>query len=366
VSGGLPARTLQPDSAVTDDHPAQHLQAGLWWPAADPGKLRSAAAVWRDLAAEMDTVSGATSAVVKGVATQNQGQAIAALETYWESRWVGGGGALPSVVEGARALAEGLDRYAAAVEKARARIEELIAAAVTAAVIGVGLTVLTIGISDVAAGAVAAGLIAAAAAVGVELSAEVAAILAGVAVLAGAGALEGGLSDLAIQEERIAYFHDQGSLSWNETLQYSAVGAATAGLTFGGGTAIAAGVPAVGRIAGRLGGAATPTDTVGTADGIGAMRRLVYEASPKHGSVAKGNVSPAPVNGQQALDNSIQVKVTSWRRVGIDYEERQFVVFDPTRDGIFHGHIRSWTQLDQQQRNALIRDGMADRRGRIL
>jgi hypothetical protein len=254
VSGVMPGGALHPQPAAADGQPVQHLQAGLWWPAADAGELRSAAAAWLGLATEVGAVSETASTVIRGLTGQNQAQAIDALEAWWESRWMGVGGVLPAVEKGARALADGLDRYASAVEQARARIEELIAAAMTAAVIGIGLTILTVGISDVAAGAVAAGLIAAAAAVGVELSAEVAAILAGVAVVAGAGALEGGLSDLAIQEERIAYFHDQGSFNWNEALQYSAVGAATAGATFGAGTALQAAAPALGRILTRLSG----------------------------------------------------------------------------------------------------------------
>jgi filamentous hemagglutinin len=121
-------------------------------------------------------------------------------------------------------------------------------------IIGVALTVLTVGISDVAAGAVAGSLIAAAAVVGIELSTEVAAIIATGLVFTGMGALEGGLSDLAIQGERMGYFHDQAAINWNEVLQYTAVGGATAGVTFGAGAAIEAGAPALGRIANRLTG----------------------------------------------------------------------------------------------------------------
>jgi hypothetical protein len=253
----MPAGALQPHPASGGPQ-VEHAQAGLWWPAAEPGKLREAAAAWRTLAGEVESVSAAASTVVVGVAAQNQGGAIDALEAYWGSRWVGGGGALPAVAEGAGALAEGLERYAGAVEQARARIQELIAAAATAVVIGVALTVLTVGISDVAAGAVAGSLIAAAAGVGIELSTEVAAIIATGLVFTGMGALEGGLSDLAIQGERMGYFHDQASINWNEVLQYTAVGGATAGVTFGAGTAIEAGAPALGRIGARLAGEEAP------------------------------------------------------------------------------------------------------------
>jgi hypothetical protein len=252
VSGGLPAGAVHPAPDPSGSRPAQHIQAALWWPAADPGKLRLAAAAWQGLAVEVEAVSRSASTTMLTVALQNQGPAVDSLEAYWTSRWMGGGGALPVAEDGARAMADGLSRYADAVERARLLVQELIAALATAMVIGVGLTVLTVGISDVAAGAVAAGLVAAAAAVGAELSAEVAAILAGVALVAAAGALEGGLSDLAVQGERIAIFHEQSSLDWTEVAGCTAMGAAVGGLTFGAGAVLAAAAPAAGRVAARL------------------------------------------------------------------------------------------------------------------
>jgi hypothetical protein len=101
---------------------------------------------------------------------------------------------------------------------------------------------------------------------------------------------------------------------------------------------------------------------------VGAARRYNYEASPKHGTEKVGNVSAAPKGGQAALDSSVQVKETSPRRVGVDYDSGQLVVFDETHpgEGIFHGHVRSWDELTDQQRNAFSSGGLTDRRGRIL
>lgn len=100
------------------------------------------------------------------------------------------------------------------------------------------------------------------------------------------------------------------------------------------------------------------------------MRRLEYEASPKHGTrpyeTARGVSNPAPRNGQDALDASLQIKDTSPRRIGIDYQSQEFVVFDQTRSGVFHGHVRSWDELDQPMKNTLQRAGTVDGRGRIL
>ena len=79
-------------------------------------------------------------------------------------------------------------------------------------------------------------------------------------------------------------------------------------------------------------------------------------------------VSAAPKNGQAALDNSVQVKETSARRVGVDYDTGELSVFDETHpgEGVFHGHVRAWEELNDQQRNAFTNGGITDRRGRIL
>ena len=62
------------------------------------------------------------------------------------------------------------------------------------------------------------------------------------------------------------------------------------------------------------------------------------------------------------LDNSVPIKqATTSRRVGLDINEN-FVVFDETTTGTFHGHIRGWNNstnqgLDQYMKNALERAG---------
>ena len=99
----------------------------------------------------------------------------------------------------------------------------------------------------------------------------------------------------------------------------------------------------------------------------GAMRRLEYEASPKHpvGVRPRRGVAPGPRDGQAALDISTEIGSNTTRRVGIDYDTGQFVVFDETRKGVFHGHIRSWDELRQEMKNALVKSGQVTRRGKI-
>lgn len=106
----------------------------------------------------------------------------------------------------------------------------------------------------------------------------------------------------------------------------------------------------------------------GTKNGrsVGAMARREYQGASYHGKVGNSVKSKAPVNGQDALDMSVQVKGTSPRRVGIDYKTGEFAVFDQTSSGVFHGHVRGWKGLTSQMQNALRKSGMVDRKGNIL
>ncbi|MFY1942916.1 HEAT repeat domain-containing protein [Achromobacter xylosoxidans] len=60
------------------------------------------------------------------------------------------------------------------------------------------------------------------------------------------------------------------------------------------------------------------------------------------------------------------MKQTSTRRIGIDYKTREFVVFDETKNSVYHGHVRSWKNLHPDMQNALTRAGMVNRNGKIL
>lgn len=88
-----------------------------------------------------------------------------------------------------------------------------------------------------------------------------------------------------------------------------------------------------------------------------------YEKAGYHN---KGNKvkSAAPKNAQEALDKSVPIKTTTTRRVSVDGD--QFVVFDETSPGVFHGHVRTWSELTQVMKNALVKAGLAKRNGKIL
>ncbi len=92
-------------------------------------------------------------------------------------------------------------------------------------------------------------------------------------------------------------------------------------------------------------------------------KQRVYELNPKHKPVKTANIAAAPKNGQATLDNSVQVKETSTRRVGVDTLNNEFVVFDEHAPNTFHGHVRTWDELRPEMQNALKRAGLVDSKG---
>jgi len=128
------------------------------------------------------------------------------------------------------------------------------------------------------------------------------------------------------------------------------------------------GVIKAARIAGTLlrAGRVAPKGPNIIGDGPGTPPRLRFEPSPKHGPVARGNISAGPQHGQDVLDFSLQVKPTSPRRIGIDYDTGAFNVFDQTSPGVFHGHVRTFEQLTPEMQRTLIDAGMVTRKGKII
>ncbi len=94
---------------------------------------------------------------------------------------------------------------------------------------------------------------------------------------------------------------------------------------------------------------------------------LHFQGSPKHGSSAHGRASAGPIDGQSALERSVAISPeTTTRRVSFDETHHQFVVFDETTPGVFHGHVREWGELTPAMQTALRRSGIVDRKGRAI
>jgi hypothetical protein len=209
-----------------DQSQSKQTQMGIWWPAADSAKLRTAAQAWREMAQALDVVQVATQPAVLNLLADNRGPAMDAFAAYWQ-KWSGVDGFLPTCSQACYAMAKALDEYAQAVDTARVKVEELVAEISTAVVLGVVLGVCTVGIATAAAGAVSAGLVASAELVGIGLTETAGLILSGVLVGATFGAVEAMAIDIAaIQPEKILLFHDQKDFNWNEVWQWGEMGAA--------------------------------------------------------------------------------------------------------------------------------------------
>lgn len=92
---------------------------------------------------------------------------------------------------------------------------------------------------------------------------------------------------------------------------------------------------------------------------------LEFDAASYHGKTDTPVKSKGPSNGQVTLEHSIQVKPTSPRRIGVDPDTNEFVVFDRTRGDVYHGHVRPWDKLHQDMKNALIKAKKVDSKGNI-
>lgn len=92
-----------------------------------------------------------------------------------------------------------------------------------------------------------------------------------------------------------------------------------------------------------------------------------YEDAPYHSKKGNSVKSKRPENGLDSLNESIEVNPpNSRRRIAIDPHTKEFVVIDRTADGSYHAHVRPWSGLRQEMKNALIRAGKTNRKGKIL
>jgi hypothetical protein len=346
-----------PGVYIPPHHPAQpqgqQTQMGIWWPAADSAKLRTAAQAWRDMARALDAVDSASQAAVLNVLADNQGPAMDAFAAYWQ-KWHGGTGYLPTCSQACISMGKALDDYAQAVDTARVKVEELVAEIATAVVIGVVLGVCTVGIATAAAGGVTVTLIASAEAVGVTLTWTAASIVSGVLVGATFGAVEAMAIDIvAIQPEKILLFHDQKDFDWNQVWQWGEMGAAGGfvGGGFGAGfnalrrgwAAADSGVSVVGDSAGVVGDTAgvAPASVSAAGDSAGAagaefadagsaaptVLRLSYKST---WNAAQRSAADAKATAMNHMDDLVVTQVE--RRGNLQSAFRKLANLDDTQD----------------------------------
>ncbi|MEU0394522.1 hypothetical protein ABZ208_17440 [Streptomyces sp. NPDC006208] len=224
------------------------MEAGMWWPDANSGTLRSAAKAWRTFAEAVDDIIGPVNGKAGSIILNNKGEAIDAFETFWGRYHKSEGvGWLDDTAEAARAMAKALEEFADAVDDAIEQLwtEIAVAAAVIAA--GVGLAVFTFGASTAASAAATAAIIEIAAGLGVTVTTTVATITATTLTGIVFGAIEGITIDLAVaQPLRMATGLQDGGYNLASVEQAGLYGGAFGG-AFGG----AAGFS---RAAGEAGG----------------------------------------------------------------------------------------------------------------
>jgi hypothetical protein len=221
-----------------------HQVAGLFWPQGDPRMLREARHAWEQHAADVAGVRQVAEGVVRGLLSGSQGPAMDAVAGYWR-RWEEPGGYFEVATSSSRALAHGLERYAQEIDDARAEITHIAEAAAAVVAVGIVLTVVTAGVSDVAAGAAAEGLVAAAARVALQLLTAVRTIVVMVLRNAALGALEALTIDTAVQVVRVEVLHVQAGFGATELWHAGEAGAAAGAVAPGLGGAVA-------RLGGRL------------------------------------------------------------------------------------------------------------------
>ena len=87
--------------------------------------------------------------------------------------------------------------------------------------------------------------------------------------------------------------------------------------------------------------------------------------NPKHGKTKRGQANPTPTNPQRALDNSIELSPNTNRRISVDKETGEYIIFDEHRPNEFHGHTRSWDELTPKMKAALRKAGLVTKKGKI-
>jgi hypothetical protein len=205
---------------------------GMWWPAADAGSLRSAASAWTAMASAIDALTAPANTAAQAVIGGNKSPAIDAFQGFWEKYYKGSSGWLPDSASACRQMAKALTGFADEVDKAVSMLEEEAVVVGATLVAGTALAFFTAGLSEAAAGAATASIIAAADAIGVTVT-ETVATIAGTALTGVVfGSVESVAVDAAVaQPVRVAF--GDGGFSGTELLSAAETGGAAGGITGG-------------------------------------------------------------------------------------------------------------------------------------
>jgi hypothetical protein len=231
-----PAPPAPPSSAGATSGSQESIAHKLhlpWWPQGDTGKLREAARAYRACASALAAAAEQGQRGISQVTGSNTGKAVDAIGAKWSGTYYGrsclanpcaGAPAFDNAIATCNLLASACEQYAQHIDDAKHRLEELAAELVAGLVVGGLLTFVTAGLSDAAAAANAARVVAAA----LELADAVGGYVTIAFRIGGLviqGALIGAGSDLAMQTVRID-LDPQQSFSFTELATATEFGAA--------------------------------------------------------------------------------------------------------------------------------------------
>lgn len=87
-----------------------------------------------------------------------------------------------------------------------------------------------------------------------------------------------------------------------------------------------------------------------------------------HGKVGNSTKSKGPINGQESLDKSFLLKrkhTGLQTRLAIQNKD-EFVVLNEHVSGKFHGHVRTWKELNPQMQEKFVQLGLTNLSGKVL
>ena len=88
-----------------------------------------------------------------------------------------------------------------------------------------------------------------------------------------------------------------------------------------------------------------------------------YKDTEYHHRNSSGRKSPAPIDGQRALDNSLAVENSECR---VAIEGDKFVVLEKTSRELYHGHVRTWKELSMKMQQSIQGAGLTNHRGKFI
>lgn len=179
---------------------AEAIRFGLWWPDGRPDHLRGRAAAWRRMAVALERAGEDVLRACHLIQASCSGEAVDAYLDHQRRVLT----AMTDQADACTQLARSLEDMADAIDQVRDRILRMAAEIAASLAIGMGLSILTAGISAAVAEGVTMAMLAEAEIAAAGLAGQAIAIASRVVVVGAFGAAEAGATDLIVQVGRNA------------------------------------------------------------------------------------------------------------------------------------------------------------------